>query len=65
MDRPNLQPQQAQPIHRATVSQLPAELAELLEENLTHSSSVLPAIACACPPCMIACSCSHEGDDAE
>uniref|UniRef100_B8HTY2 Uncharacterized protein n=1 Tax=Cyanothece sp. (strain PCC 7425 / ATCC 29141) TaxID=395961 RepID=B8HTY2_CYAP4 len=51
MDMPNLMPQQTQPIHRTTTGQLPAELAELSEESLTHSSSVLPSIPSLCCIC--------------
>lgn len=66
MDLPNLLPQQTQPIQRTTAGQLPADLAELSEENLFHSHSsscVLPSIGD-----LGKCSsyyCSYEGDEAE
>uniref|UniRef100_B8HTY0 Uncharacterized protein n=1 Tax=Cyanothece sp. (strain PCC 7425 / ATCC 29141) TaxID=395961 RepID=B8HTY0_CYAP4 len=62
MDLQNLLPQQANPIHRTTTGQLPAELAELSDETLCNSG-VLPSGFEA--PVLYKDQCSYEGDDAE
>jgi bacteriocin leader peptide (microcyclamide/patellamide family) len=54
-------PKAAQPVNRITTGQLPTELAELSEEALQDSSSVLPAITGSPFDLM----CSYDGDDAE
>uniref|UniRef100_B8HZ69 Microcyclamide/patellamide family RiPP n=1 Tax=Cyanothece sp. (strain PCC 7425 / ATCC 29141) TaxID=395961 RepID=B8HZ69_CYAP4 len=63
MDRQNLQPQQAQPIHRTTAGQLPAKQAELSEEILSNScvisSHYLGTAWTGCSEC------SYDGDEAE
>ncbi|MEH1884573.1 MULTISPECIES: DUF5837 family cyanobactin class RiPP [unclassified Nostoc] len=67
MDKKNLMPQAAQPVNRTTTGQLPAELAELLEEALqlhgddsAFSASVLPQTEY-----YGIVQCSYDGDDAE
>ncbi|GET40932.1 DUF5837 family cyanobactin class RiPP [Microseira wollei] len=61
MDNKKLMPQQAQPVNRITTGQLPSELAELDEEALSDSASVLASSPCnwAGPLC------SYDGEDAE
>jgi bacteriocin leader peptide (microcyclamide/patellamide family) len=69
MDKQNLMPQAAQPVNRITTGQLPAQLAELLEEALqlhgvgNNSTSVVP-FSTEYHGC-VACYCSYHGDDAE
>ncbi|MEH2335253.1 DUF5837 family cyanobactin class RiPP [Nostoc sp.] len=71
MDNKNLMPQAAQPVNRITTGQLPAELAELSEEALSHlgadasgsSASVLASASILFE--MGGCRCSYDGDDAE
>jgi bacteriocin leader peptide (microcyclamide/patellamide family) len=69
MDNFNLMPQVAQPVNRITTGQLPAELAELKEEDLSQlgeetssSSGVLPAQFF---NGQFHCGCSYDGDDTE
>lgn len=64
MDKKNLMPQQAQPINRITLGQLPSELTELSEETLNEvfgsdNSGILAQDTGGIV------NCSHDGDDAD
>uniref|UniRef100_B8HTY1 Uncharacterized protein n=1 Tax=Cyanothece sp. (strain PCC 7425 / ATCC 29141) TaxID=395961 RepID=B8HTY1_CYAP4 len=67
MDLQNLLPQQSQPIQRITAGQLPAELAELSELNLSNlsSSSLVLKSGSNCIGKLGDSYCSHVGDEAE
>lgn len=71
MDKKNLMPQPAQPIHRITTGQLPSELAELSEEALqlqgddAFGASVLPQWQTQTVGDYCLRVCSYDGDDVE
>ena len=67
MNNKNLIPQQARPISRISIGQLPSELAELSEEvlrdGLEIETAVEPSEYCLSPPMQQFC--SFDGDEAE
>jgi len=66
MDKKNLMPQAAQPVNRTSTGQLPAELAELLEEALQlHGDDSSNYVIRALDYDGGVPFCSYDGDDAE